>query len=96
VLIDKNPAPLVALGPVTHRTALLDVLRGLAILGILFVNISAFSGWVFLDPQRAAALPASVVGACTKGDFRLECRRAEMGFFANVIRLAHNTSTAED
>jgi uncharacterized protein len=59
VLMDKNSAPLVTLGPVTQRTALLDVLRGLAILGILFINISAFSGWMFLDPHRAAALPAS-------------------------------------
>jgi uncharacterized protein len=45
--------------PVRQRIELLDVLRGLAVLGILFINISAFAGWVFLDPQRAAALPAA-------------------------------------
>ena len=56
---EPNSAPLVRLGPVRQRIELLDVLRGLAILGILFINISAFAGWVFLDPQRAAALPAA-------------------------------------
>jgi uncharacterized protein len=59
VLSDENSAPLATLGPVRQRIVLLDVLRGLAILGILFINISAFAGWVFLDPQRAAALPDS-------------------------------------
>ena len=56
---DENSAPGATLGPVRQRIELLDVLRGLAILGILFINMSASAGWVFLDPQRAAALPAS-------------------------------------
>src|SRR5580698_4003255 len=62
---DLNSAPRVTPVPVRQRIELLDVLRGLAVLGILFINISAFAGWVFLDPQRAAALPDS------SGDLRL-------------------------
>jgi uncharacterized protein len=50
-----------ALEPVTHRIALLDVLRGFAILGILLLNIMGFSGWFFLSPEKAAALPGAAV-----------------------------------
>jgi uncharacterized protein len=56
---ELNSAPIVTPVPARQRIELLDVLRGLAILGILFINISALSGWVFLDPQRAGALPAA-------------------------------------
>jgi uncharacterized protein len=59
MVIEQHPAPPGELGPVTQRSALLDVLRGIAILGILLINISAFSGWVFLEPHQAAALPAA-------------------------------------
>ena len=38
----------------TERSALLDVLRGLAILGILFNNIYGFSGYGFL--QKASKM----------------------------------------
>jgi uncharacterized protein len=57
--IEKSLPAVAALGPVTERVALLDVLRGFAILGILLFNMFAFSGWTFLDTQQAAALPAS-------------------------------------
>jgi len=52
-------APREPIGPVMQRIALLDVLRGLAILGILLFNIQAFSGYGFLSSQQAATLPAS-------------------------------------
>jgi uncharacterized protein len=48
-----------ALGPVSERIALLDVLRGVALLGILLVNIAAFSGSIFLSPAEAAHLPGA-------------------------------------
>lgn len=48
-----------ALGPVSERIALLDVLRGIALLGILLVNIAAFSGAMFLSPAEAAHLPGA-------------------------------------
>jgi len=47
------------LEPVTDRIALLDVLRGFAILGIVLFNIEAFSGWAFLSPEKAATLPGA-------------------------------------
>jgi uncharacterized protein len=47
------------LGPVSQRVVLLDVLRGCAILGILLINITGFSGYAFLSPQQDAALWAS-------------------------------------
>lgn len=37
----------------------LDVIRGVAVLGILVVNIYAFSGYDFISPSQRAALPAS-------------------------------------
>ena len=41
-------------GPVRDRIELLDALRGFALLGILLVNIRAWSGWFTLsDPERA-------------------------------------------
>jgi uncharacterized protein len=52
-------APSRALGPVSERIALLDVLRGIALLGILLVNIAAFSGTLFLSPAAAARLPGA-------------------------------------
>lgn len=54
-------APSRALGPVTERIALLDVLRGIALLGILLVNIAAFSGSLFLSPAEAAHLPGAAL-----------------------------------
>jgi hypothetical protein len=61
---------------------LLDVLRGLAILGILFINISACAGWVFLDPQRAAACSNTFLGALCPGP-----KRTRIG--ANRMELEH-------
>jgi uncharacterized protein len=57
--IAKDTAAAEALGPVTQRIELLDVLRGFALLGVLLANMFAYSGWVFLDPEKAATLPAA-------------------------------------
>ena len=37
----------------------LDVIRGVAVLGILLVNIYAFSGYDFISEDAKAALPMS-------------------------------------
>jgi uncharacterized protein len=66
VRMDENSAPPVTVRPVRQRGELLDVLRGVAILGILFVNVPVFSGWAALNPQRRAALPAAF------GDIQLD------------------------
>jgi uncharacterized protein len=42
--------------PVRERILALDVLRGLAVGGILFANVIVFFGLTFLSPDRAAAL----------------------------------------
>src|SRR5690349_4807334 len=44
---------------VAERMEVLDVLRGIAIYGILLVNISALSGSEFLTPAQHSALPLS-------------------------------------
>jgi uncharacterized protein len=59
MIIDKGTSAAEALGPVTQRIELLDVLRGFALLGVFVANMVAYSGWVFLDPEKAAALPAA-------------------------------------
>ena len=43
--------------PVRERIVALDVLRGFAIAGILFANVLAMFGLVFMPPERVAALP---------------------------------------
>ena len=45
-----------AWGPVKERIALLDVLRGFAIFGILLFNIMPLSGWILLNSEQRAAL----------------------------------------
>jgi uncharacterized protein len=42
-----------------RRVEWLDALRGFALLGILLINIAAFSGYVFIDPSAKAQLPFS-------------------------------------
>jgi len=42
--------------PVRERIQALDVLRGVAVAGILFANVLAFFGLSFMPPDRAAAL----------------------------------------
>ena len=54
-VVTEGPAPV----PASDRVALLDVLRGIAILGILVLNIEGFSGYVFAGTAQRAALPAS-------------------------------------
>lgn len=46
-------------GPIAaaERAQWLDALRGFALLGILLVNVAAFSGYAFLDPATKARLP---------------------------------------
>ena len=45
--------------PVRERIQALDVLRGVAVAGILFANVLAFFGLSFMPPDRAAALPTA-------------------------------------
>ncbi|HEX6323689.1 MAG TPA: DUF418 domain-containing protein [Vicinamibacterales bacterium] len=45
--------------PVAERITALDVLRGVAVGGILFANVLVFFGLIFLPPDRAAALPTA-------------------------------------
>jgi uncharacterized protein len=45
--------------PVRERIPALDVLRGVAVAGILLANVLVFFGLVFLPPERAAALPTA-------------------------------------
>jgi uncharacterized protein len=47
--------------PVRERIAALDVLRGLAVGGILLANVGVFFGVMLLAPERAAALPTAAV-----------------------------------
>lgn len=51
----------VEFGPVRsgQREEWLDALRGFALLGILLANITAFSGYAFLDPATRSSLPWS-------------------------------------
>ncbi|HEX7802450.1 MAG TPA: DUF418 domain-containing protein [Pseudoxanthomonas sp.] len=43
--------------PAGERAEWLDALRGFALLGILLINLTAFSGYAFIDPANKAALP---------------------------------------
>jgi len=45
--------------PVRERIQALDVLRGVAVAGILFANVLAFFGLSFMPSDRAAALPTA-------------------------------------
>jgi uncharacterized protein len=40
-----------------ERMDVLDAVRGVAVLGILFVNIESLSGWGFVSPEERASLP---------------------------------------
>ena len=42
--------------PAAERVAVLDALRGFALLGILLANIQYWSGWSFIKPPEKAAL----------------------------------------
>jgi uncharacterized protein len=59
MMTDQAASAAVRLGPITQRIELLDVLRGFALLGVLAANMFAYPGWIFLDPNKAAALPAA-------------------------------------
>ncbi|WP_265587269.1 DUF418 domain-containing protein [Sphingomicrobium arenosum] len=50
-------------GPIdaAKRLVLLDGVRGLALLGILFANMTTFSGWYFMDAEARAALGGGMV-----------------------------------
>ena len=45
--------------PVSERIKALDVLRGVAVGGILFANVLVFFGLIFMPPDRIAALPTA-------------------------------------
>jgi uncharacterized protein len=44
--------------PVRERIQALDVLRGVAVAGILLANVLVFFGLIFMPPDRVAALPS--------------------------------------
>lgn len=44
-----------------ERIAALDVLRGVAVAGILFANVLVFFGLFVMAPDRAAALPTAAL-----------------------------------
>jgi uncharacterized protein len=46
--------------PVRERIQALDVLRGIAVAGILMANVLVFFGLIFMPPDRIAALPTAV------------------------------------
>jgi uncharacterized protein len=46
-------------GPIRERIHALDVLRGIAVGGILLANVLVFFGIIFLSPERLAALPTA-------------------------------------
>ena len=52
--------------PARERIPALDVLRGVAVPGILFANVLVFFGLVFLPPDRAAALPTAEADAVVR------------------------------
>src|SRR6266508_6715495 len=45
--------------PTTERIEALDVLRGVAVAGILLANVIVFFGIFAMPPERAAALPTA-------------------------------------
>lgn len=47
--------------PSSARLPLLDVLRGLALLGIFTINIAQFSGFIYMNPEQMAALPTAAL-----------------------------------
>ena len=55
----SHPAADAAPLPARERIQALDVLRGVAVAGILFANVLAFFGLSFMPPERAAALPTA-------------------------------------
>src|SRR5688572_1568861 len=59
VPVTATPAPSAATSPTGERIAALDVLRGVAVAGILFANVLVFFGEMFLPPACAAALPTA-------------------------------------
>lgn len=60
-----------------ERMDVLDAVRGVAVLGILFVNIESLSGWGFVSPEARASLPLAawddetmfLVGVLVEGKF---------------------------
>jgi uncharacterized protein len=48
-----------ATAPTVERIEALDVLRGVAVAGILFANVLVFFGIFAITPERAAALPTA-------------------------------------
>src|SRR6266545_1871232 len=48
-----------ATSPTRERILALDVLRGVAVAGILFANVLVFFGLFVMPPDRAAALPTA-------------------------------------
>jgi uncharacterized protein len=63
-LVDTSSATIAnpmleAAAPVRERIQALDVLRGIAVGGILLANVLVFFGMTFLSPERAAALSST-------------------------------------
>lgn len=49
-------SPTTIAGPSFDRAKVLDIIRGIALLGILVMNIGFFSGYVFMDEAKKLAL----------------------------------------
>lgn len=45
--------------PATHRTQLLDALRGFALFGVVWSNYAVLSVWMFMSPDARAVLPGA-------------------------------------
>ena len=54
----SDPAPTLSVS-VSERVALLDVLRGFALLGVLTANMATYSGYFFLSERQQAAFPSA-------------------------------------
>jgi uncharacterized protein len=52
--------------PARNRIQALDVLRGVAVAGILFANVLVFFGIFFLPPERAAAFPTAAADSVAR------------------------------
>jgi len=52
--------------PALDRIPALDVLRGVAVAGILFANVLVFFGIFFLPPERAAAFPTAAADSVAR------------------------------
>jgi uncharacterized protein len=56
-----EPGPALQPVPAAERIEVIDALRGFALAGVLFANLFAFSGYLFLPEEQQATLPGGAV-----------------------------------